>query len=81
MMPNHLRIKKVEIYYSGFLTGFKFFAKNKELIWTIGNTDSRLFVDTVVLSDNEVIIGVAAKVQPDYQSCYTDFQFQIGGRE
>ena len=41
VMPQdaHLRIKKVEVYYLGFIAGFKFFAKNKELIWNIGNTD------------------------------------------
>jgi hypothetical protein len=33
--------------------------------------------DTVVLAENEVIVGVVAKPFKDVQSVYTDFQFQI----
>jgi len=33
--------------------------------------------DTVVLEENEVIVGVKAKLWREYQLAYTDFQFQI----
>ena len=68
MMPEgaHLNIRSVHIYYyyGGGIGGFKFFNKDKSLLWDIGYTpsDSDLDVETVELEDNEVIIGVKAKL-------------------
>ena len=75
-----MKIKTVQIYYnSNCIFGFKFFAKDSTLLWKIGyTTASSCDVETVELEDNEVIIGVVAKLHPDKQSAYTDFQFKLG---
>jgi hypothetical protein len=69
------RIRSVKIYYlyNRCICGFSFFDKDGELIWEIGNTGSRCFKETVLLADSEVIVGVVAKLYPDYQSVFTDF--------
>ena len=74
------RIRSVEIFYGDIVYGFLFFDKNNTLLWKIGLIDSDCDVETVVLADNEIIIGVVAKLRAGYQSLYTDFQFQIGIR-
>ncbi len=63
-----------------FIWGFKFFDKNKLLVWKIGDDAARLNVKTVVLREKEVIIGVVAKLWLGNQTLYTDFQFQITTR-
>ena len=77
-----MRIKSVGIYYNEYgydITGFKFFSKDKSLLWDIGHTTaSSLKVETVELEDNEVIFGVVAKLYTTYQSLHSDFQFRIG---
>ena len=83
MMPEgaHLNIRSVHIYYfnGDHIGGFKFYNKHKSLLWEIGDTtDSYLKVETVELEDNEVIIGVKAKLYDEWQSKYTDLQFLIG---
>jgi hypothetical protein len=75
MMPEggHKRIKSIDIIYSHnrMIYGFQFFDKDNTFIWQIGKTGSN--VETVVLSDNEVIVGIVAKLFPGLQSAYTDF--------
>jgi hypothetical protein len=44
-------------------------------IYKIGLTIPGWDVETVLLAENEVIVGVKAKLHPDWQSVYTDFQF------
>ena len=82
MMPEgaHLNIRSVHIiYYTGSnIGGFKFYNKHNSLLWQIGYTPSHLKVETVELEDNEVIIGVKAKLCEGYQSFYSDLQFLIG---
>jgi hypothetical protein len=39
--------------------------------------DPDLKTTTVKLAVDEIIIGVVAKLHLDFQSVYTDFQFQI----
>ena len=55
--------------------GFSFFDKDGALLWEIGGTWSGYEKETVVLEENEVIVGVVAKLWGDYQSSYTDLQF------
>ncbi len=81
MMPagSHTRIRSVNIHYFNAIIGFSFLDKEGALLWKIGETTNRMNkVETVLIEDNEVIIGVIAKLYGRYQSCYTDFQFQIG---
>ena len=82
MMPMGalLNIRSVHIYHNGYgVYGFKFFNKHNSLLWEIGfTTDSSLKAENVYLEDNEVIIGVKAKLLPTCQSLYSDFQFLIG---
>ena len=77
IMPEgaHKRIKSVDIIYNNnrCIYGFQFFDKENKFIWQIGTTGSN--VETVVLADNEVIIGVVAKLFPGVKSAYSDFQF------
>jgi len=75
MMPEgaHKRIKSVDIIYQNnrCISGFQFFDRDNMFIWQIGAHGSR--VDTVVLNENEVIVGVLAKLFPGTLSAYTDF--------
>ena len=82
IMPEDVpeKIKSVNIYYTGFINGFHFFDKDGVLIWQIGATGSDWIKKTVLLEDDEVIIGVICKLLQGYQGCYTDFQFQIASR-
>ena len=73
------RIRSVRINFSNVILGFKFFDKEKKLLWKIGewnNEDSE--VATVQIAENEVIIGMVGGLH--HQSTYLDFQFQIAQR-
>ncbi len=59
------------------IMGFSFFDKEGALLWKIGLIEPWLNGKTVELADNELIIGVVAKLRLGCQSIYTDFQFQI----
>ncbi len=77
MMPegSHNKIRSVRIYHDGhFINGFSFFDKEEALLWMIGRTNRSYFeVDTVLIDENEVIIGVVAKLYSGWQSVYTDW--------
>ncbi len=80
MMPerSHKKIRSVNIHYGSCIHGFSFLDKEGTLLWEIGDTDSDWDdVDTVLLAENEVIVGVVAKLSSVCQSSYTSFQFQI----
>ena len=49
-------------------------------MWEIGLIDSWMDMQTVQIAENEVIVGVKAKLLDGCQSIYTDFQFHIGRR-
>jgi hypothetical protein len=85
MMPtrSHIRIRSISIhYYSNYsIMGFAFFDKEGALLWDIGDTTwLGLKVETVLVAETEVIIGVVAKLVPGSQSLYSDFQFQVAVR-
>ena len=69
----HKMIKTVDIYHNGVcIEGFSFFDRDRLPIFEVGAT--KLYSSwTVVLADNEVIIGVACKLYEGEQSRYTDF--------
>ena len=72
-------IKSVNVlYHVNHIVGFQFFAKDQQLIKFLGIPGYPM--RTVMLSDNEVIIGVVVKLVPGSQSQYSDFQFQIATR-
>ncbi len=78
MMPkgSHTRIRSANIYYMDNISGFSFFDKEGALLCKFGNsTASYLKVETVLIEENEVIVGVVCKLYPNWQSVYTDFQF------
>ena len=56
------KIRSVTIYYFGSICGFSFFDKDGALLWKHGYTYSGLREDTVLLEENEVILGVVAKL-------------------
>ncbi len=82
MLPegSHKMIRSVRIHYTWCIYGFSFLDKEGALLWVIGNTHSWFEVKTVLIADNEVIVGVVAKLTSVYQSVYTHFQFQIASR-
>ncbi len=83
MLPegSHKMIRSVRIYYFNYIMGFRFFDKEGALILKIGITDSWLYKKKVLIAENEVIVGVVAKLHPlCIQFAYTDFQFQIAAR-
>ncbi len=68
------KIRRVSIhYYDYHIEGFSFFDKDGALLWSIGLTYTDDDVETVLLSENEVIVGVVAKLYPSWLSAYTDF--------
>ncbi len=79
MMPAdaHNKIRSVTIhfhYYNDWIRGFSFFDKDGALLWKIGRTqDGYAKEETVLLADNELIVGVVAKLFSGSQSAYTDF--------
>jgi hypothetical protein len=91
MMPadSHKMIRSVNIHhntYSTIILGFSFFDKEGALLWEIGVTSSWFKVKTVLIAENEVIVGVVAKISPYVQppytgSLYTGFQFQIATKQ
>ncbi len=66
MLPegSHKMIRSVNIHrYPGCVAGFSFLDKEGALLWKIGYTnDDSVFKETVVLEENEVIIGVVCKL-------------------
>jgi hypothetical protein len=51
----------------------KIFDKENKVIFKIGETNSRVYTETVTLECGEAIVGVAAKLLQSTQSQYTDF--------
>ncbi len=67
------KIRSVTIYFYDGISRFSFFDKDGALLWEIGWTHPELKKETVVLAENEVIVGVVAKLLPGCLSVYTDF--------
>ncbi len=69
------KIRSVTIHHNGDrISGFKFFDKDRLLLRKIaGTSHSDDGKETVLLEENEVIVGVVAKLAPGCQSIYTDF--------
>ncbi len=64
------KIRSVTIHHLDFIRGFSFFDKNGALLWKHGSIHNDDKYDTVLLGENEVIAGVAAKLY--YQKVYSD---------
>ncbi len=67
MMPAgcHNKIRAAEIRkYNGHIAGFRFFDKEGDLLWEMGNTCRYETSEIVLIAENEVIVGVAAKLYP-----------------
>ncbi len=76
MIPTDARnkIRSVTIHHENFcIAGFRFFDKDGALIWEIGYIEPWLKKETVVLAENEVIVGVVSKLASGFLSVYTDF--------
>jgi hypothetical protein len=76
MMPEGATkmIRSVKIFHNDFVvSGFQFFEKEGKLIFKIGDSHPSLKVDKVGLADNEVIIGVVARLIPGLQSRLANF--------
>jgi hypothetical protein len=57
-------IRSVRIYYDNYsIDGFSFLDKEGALLWNIGwTTDPKLKTETVLIAENELIVGVVAKL-------------------
>ncbi len=76
---SHNTIRTVNIHHKTEpITGFQFLDKERALFWQIKWIESWMKIETVLLAENELIVGVVAKLLSGCQSIYTDFQFQIG---
>ncbi len=76
LMPErcHSKIRSVNIHqYNHYIYGFSFFDKEGALLWEIGYTHSDYKVETVMIAEDERIVGVVAKLHPGYQSLYSDW--------
>ena len=59
------KIRSVNIHHDFNCIGsFHFFDKDGALLWKIGYISSWLTIETVLLAENEVIVGVVAKLHP-----------------
>ncbi len=68
------KIRRVTIYDNAcWIGGFSFFDKDGALLWEIGYLQPWFDKETVELAENEVIVGVVAKLSKCSQSYYTDF--------
>jgi hypothetical protein len=68
------KIRSVTIHYTPFsIQGFWFFDKDGALLWKHGSLTYVKKKATVALAENEVIVGVVAKLASDFQVLYTDF--------
>ena len=76
MIPAYKMIKSVDIIYTqGWcIMGFKFFGKDKVLLFEIGYRESSMKAKTVTLKENEAIIGFVCKNVEREPTRYTDFQ-------
>ena len=78
MMENeaHRKIRSVKIYWvATSITSLKFFDKDGEKLWEVAIDDYGFdFVETVYLAENEVIIGLVARLKFHNHSELTDFQ-------
>ncbi len=74
MLPEgpHKMVRSVNIHHYDYIRGFAFLDKEGSLLWKIGYTFSG-HVGTVLLADNEVIVGVVAKLYGDCRCLYSDF--------
>ncbi len=54
-------------------TNIRQFDKEKKLMFKLGGTNTYYEKEKVELAENEVIVGVVAKLFPGLQSIYTDF--------
>lgn len=80
MFPEYYYIKKVEVqsYGAQYLRGFRFFDSIKQLIFEIGNVNQKENITTTVLIyDDENIIGFKAKESSIATAVLTDFQFMV----
>jgi hypothetical protein len=75
MIPKNAlnKIRSVTIHYWYSIGGFSFFDKDRALLWETGRTKSYYKKKTVKIVEYERIIGVVAKLYPNWQSRYTDF--------
>ena len=64
MIPaNALKFRSVTIHYYSSIEGFSFFDKDGKRLWKIGYTDSYYKKETVMIGENEVIVGVKGTVK------------------
>ena len=61
------RIRSANIHhYNHHIQGFSFFDKDGARLYRIGNIDRDFSSETVEIAENEVIIGVVAKLWPGW---------------
>ncbi len=68
-----IRSVNIHCYFHRCISGFAFFDKDGALLWEIGVTTEKE-KETVLLDENEVIVGVVAKqLKEDAAAVFTDF--------
>jgi len=76
ILPAHTTtsIRRVIIHFCSYsIGGFSFLDKDGATLFEIGATWLGFNAETVLLEENEVIVGVVAKLWEGWQSVYTDF--------
>ncbi len=73
-------IRSVNIYDNGEdrVYGFHFFDKDRKLMWEFGKAVGR--IQTVLIAENEMIVGVRARYREHLELNFTSFQFVIATR-
>ncbi len=62
------KIRKVEIHYemNEIISGFYFFDKDGAFLWKVGYCTYEFEKETVLLEENEMIVGVKGSISDDW---------------
>ena len=72
-MPEGAKIRSLDIYYDDIIRGFQFLDKEGKIVFEIGYTPGHFANNSVMLAENEVIVGVVAYLVPGFQTTYNNF--------
>jgi hypothetical protein len=55
------------------IEGFSFYDKDDKLLYTVGNSGKFYLRDTVIIAENEIIVGVVTTLRPGFNTGFSNF--------
>ena len=55
------------------IEGFSFYDKDDKLLYTVGNSGRSYNRETVIIAENEIMIGVIATLHPGLETGFSNF--------